>query len=200
MSIDTDDITAVILAGGRGLRFEGQDKGLVKLNGKPMIEHILERLKPQIPAIIINANRNQERYKAYGLPVISDTLSNYQGPLAGIASALQSVQTQYILTLACDAPLLPLNYVAKMRKTLNDTQSQNAIVVAHDGKTLQTVHALIPVLLLDSLQTYLTQGHRKVESWYADHNMQRADFSENAEAFENINTQTQHLKIEQASS
>ena len=200
MSISSKDITAVILAGGRGKRLQGQDKGLVELNHKPMVQHIIERLKPQIDTIIINANRNHTRYAAYGYPVISDELSDFQGPLAGVASAMQSAKTSYILTLACDAPLLPHDYVARMLKILNASNHHDkTIVIAHDGKTLQTVHALIPVALLSNLQNYLTQGQRKVELWYKQHHMEIADFSNYEDAFSNINTQEQHQSIEQSS-
>ncbi|HID48564.1 MAG TPA: molybdenum cofactor guanylyltransferase MobA, partial [Chromatiales bacterium] len=86
--IPTTTITAVILAGGIGRRMGGQDKGLVELDGRPLIEHIIDALKPQVMTILINANRNQYRYASYGYPVITDTLANYQGPLAGFAAGL----------------------------------------------------------------------------------------------------------------
>lgn len=205
MSISKQDITAVILAGGRGRRLSGQDKGLIKLNNKPMIEHILDRLKPQTESIIINANRNQKEYSLYGFPVISDELSEFQGPLSGFVSAMRflqtseqtrtplTTQTSHILTLACDAPLLPKDYVARM---VSANTTADGIVVAHDGTQLQMTHALIPIALLKSLDSYLEEGQRKVENWYKEYPLILADFSDNPVAFRNINTEEERQKAE----
>ena len=106
-SPDSKNITAVVLAGGRGRRLGGQDKGLMELDGKPLIKHILDLVTPQVNAVIINANRNQEIYADLGHPVISDTMTDYQGPLAGFAAALTASDTDYIMTLPCDGPYVP---------------------------------------------------------------------------------------------
>jgi len=113
MSIQTGDITAVILAGGQGRRLGGQDKGLLNFNGRLMIEILIEALQNQQLDIVINANRNQSTYQSYGYPVISDELKDFQGPLAGFASAMAAVKTRYILTLPCDSPLLADNFVER---------------------------------------------------------------------------------------
>ena len=105
---DRSNITAVILAGGRGKRLGGQDKGLVELDGKPLIEHILDAIASQVDRVTINANRNQQSYANYGYPVINDNMADYQGPLAGFAAALSACNTDYIVTLPCDGPYVAI--------------------------------------------------------------------------------------------
>jgi len=192
MHINKNNITAVILAGGKGRRLEGQDKGLVIYKNKALIEHVIERIKPQVGSVIINANRNQATYESYGFTVISDDMSDFQGPLAGFAGAMNFVSTQYILTLPCDGPLLPLNLVSKMLSKLNaKADNTNSIIVAHDGERVQSVYALIPVALLSSLQAFLKKDERKVGLWYNEQDVIHADFSDMPEAFFNINKKEQ---------
>ncbi len=192
MRIDKKNITAVILAGGKGRRLEGQDKGLVIYKGKALIQHVIERIQSQVGTIVINANRNQETYANYGYSTISDEMSNFQGPLAGFASAMKSVKTDYIITLPCDGPSLPLDLVSRMLSKLNGyTDVSNCIAVAHDGEWLQPVHALIPVVLIDSLEEFLAGGDRKIDRWYAKHNLVLVDFSDQPDAFFNINKKEQ---------
>ena len=202
MTIDSKNITAVILAGGKGRRLEGQDKGLVVYQDKPLIQHVIERIQPQVANIVINANRNQEEYKRFGFPVISDEMSDFQGPLAGFATAMKLVTTDFIVTLPCDGPSLPLDLVARMLFELNKSPQNsgstsggifNTIAVAHDGTRMQPVHALIPVALIDSLGTFLTNGDRKIDRWYAEHELLLVDFSDQANAFFNINKKEQLL-------
>ena len=198
--IQINDITAVILAGGKGRRLGGQDKGLVNYKGKPLIEHILHIIKPQAQAIVINANRNLERYAAYGFPVINDDLTNFQGPLAGFISAMKTVSTTHILTLPCDGPKIPPDYSQRLLSALetqNEETINNTIVVAHDGERMQPVHALIPTGLAASLEAFLEKGDRKIDLWYAQHPVVLADFSDIPDGFQNINTEEQRLKLEQ---
>lgn len=195
MTINRNDITAVILAGGKGTRLGGQDKGLVHYNGKPLIEHVIERIKPQVKTILINANRNQDIYEKYGYPVISDDMQDYQGPLAGFASAMSVAETNYLLTLPCDGPLLPLDISDRMMTGLENASL--GISVAHDGQRLQPVHALIPTALVDSLNAFLAQGDRKIVLWYKKHDFTSVDFSDIPEAFVNINTEEQRQDLEQ---
>ena len=190
------DITAVILAGGKGRRLGGQDKGLVHYKNKPLIEHVIERIKPQVKTIIVNANRNQETYANYGFPVINDELSDFQGPLAGFATAMKSVTTSHIMTLPCDGPLLPNNLVTRMLEKMDD--ASDTLVVAHNGDRLQPVYALIPISLINSLEQFLEEGNRKIDLWYARHTMQIADFSDIPNAFDNINTEEQKQNMEAA--
>ena len=192
MRIDKKNITAVILAGGKGRRLEGQDKGLVIYKDKALIQHVIERIQSQVGDIVINANRNQETYASYGYPTISDEMSDFQGPLAGFATAMKSVQTDYIVTLPCDGPSLPLDLVSRMFSKLNAFEdASNCIAVAHDGEWLQPVHALIPVALIDSLEQFLANGNRKIDLWYAQHELVKVDFSDQPNAFFNINKKEQ---------
>ena len=186
MSISADDITAVILAGGQGRRMGGQDKGLIEFNGKPLVTILIDSLEPQIDSILINANRNRDRYLTFGYPVISDQLEDYQGPLAGFACAMNAVDTDFILTLPCDGPLLAIDYVARF--ITSQQRSGAAICVADDGERLQPVHALIKVDLLASLNAFLDSGDRKIDRWYAMHDFAQTDFSDCADMFRNINT------------
>ena len=186
MNIDDKDITAVILAGGQGRRMGGQDKGLIEFDGKPLAAILVEQLSQQGVDIIINANRNHDQYQKLGFPVISDTLEDYQGPLAGFASAMAAVNSQFILTLPCDGPLLSDDYVARFIASY--TQSAAPVQVAFDGDRLQPVHALIKVDLLPSLNQFLEGGDRKIDRWYAQHDYERVDFSDCASMFRNINT------------
>ena len=191
MTIEKNQITAVILAGGKGSRLGGQDKGLVNYQDKPLIQHVLDRIKPQVGQIIINANRNQDDYAKFDLPVISDELSDFQGPLAGFLTGMRTSKTDYILTLPCDGPDLPDDLVSRLVKELENGQGENNLVVAHDGERLQPVHALIPTSLIKSLEEFLANGDRKIDLWYAQHPMATADFSDKPEVFFNINTEEQ---------
>ncbi|MEW8061448.1 MAG: molybdenum cofactor guanylyltransferase MobA [Candidatus Thiodiazotropha endolucinida] len=179
-------VTAVILAGGRGRRMGGEDKGLIELNGRPLVQHVISAIQPQVATILINANRNQERYATFGYPVIADSLLNYQGPLAGFIAAMQAVETEDMLTLPCDGPLVPSDLVERLYEA---RQSAGAdIAVAHDGDRLQPVYALIPKRLADSLQRYLDRGDRKIDLWYEEHRVAHADFSDIPRTFINVNT------------
>ena len=195
MKLDKQSITAVILAGGKGRRLEGQDKGLIIYQNKMLIQHVIERIQPQVFDIVINANRNQETYETFGYSVIRDEMKDFQGPLAGFATAMKSVKTDYILTLPCDGPALPLDLVTRMIDEINNvSDTQHCIAVAHDGVRMQTVHALIPVSLIDSLETFLSKGDRKVDRWYAEHKIVLVDFSDQPKAFFNINQKEQLLQ------
>ncbi len=180
-----NNITAVILAGGRGRRMGGLDKGLIEFEGQPIVELLIEQLRRQDVDIIINANRNQSTYQQYGYPVISDELADFQGPLAGFATAMAAVDTDYILTLPCDGPVLVDNFV----ELFIDCQSRRktAICVADDDERLQPVYALIKVDLLENLKTFLQTGDRKIDHWYAQHDYAKVDFSNQKEMFANIN-------------
>ena len=190
---DRSNITAVVLAGGRGRRLGGQDKGLVELDGRPLMEHILDAISSQVDAIAINANRNRDVYAEYGYPVINDNMTDYQGPLAGFAAALSACNTDYIVTLPCDGPYVPADLVERLSHALIDNNAD--LAVAHDGQRMQPVYALIPRSLLPSLQSFLDAGDRKIDLWYARHNTALADFSDVKETFFNINTAEDHLSF-----
>jgi molybdenum cofactor guanylyltransferase len=190
MSISEKDITAVILAGGQGRRMGGQDKGLIEIDGRVLAAILIDQLEPQVSNILINANRNRERYQDFGYPVVSDQLDDYQGPLAGFACAMNAVDTDFILTLPCDGPLLATDYVARF--IASQAQTGAPICVADDGERLQPVHALIRVDLLSSLNSFLDSGDRKIDRWYAMHDFVHTDFSDCAGMFHNINTPSDH--------
>lgn len=189
-------VTAVILAGGMGRRMGGIDKGQVKLNHKPLIEWVIEAIRPQVKDILINANRNHEAYAQYGYPVLRDQLADYQGPLAGFAAGMQAAHTEYIITVPCDGPLLASDLVQRLQQALQDQQAE--IAVAHDGERLQPVYALLPVNLLPSLNAFLDSGERKIDRWYAQHKMALADFSDAPSTFLNINTPADRQSLEDA--
>ncbi len=180
------NVTGLILAGGLARRMGGTDKGLIKLEGRPMISYIIEALAPQVATIIINANRNIRDYESYGYTVISDDMADYQGPLAGIASGIQHCNTDYIATVPCDGPLLNQHYIDTLLASAE--QANSTISVAYDGQRIQPVYALIHSTLLPDLRKYLDSGERKIDRWYEQHQFARADFSSCAEMFTNINT------------
>lgn len=173
----------------------GMDKGLIDLNGKPLIEHIITALQTQVGNIIINANRNLERYGEFGLPVIPDMLGEYFGPLAGMASGMQASDTPCILTVPCDSPFVPETMAETLLQALEDSSAD--ISVAHDGERLQPVFALLRCELLPGLLSYLKAGGRKIDSWYEQQRMATADFSAWPDTFLNLNTPEDKQELEQ---
>lgn len=190
------DITAVILAGGRGSRMGGLDKGLVDFKGRPLISHVIDAIAGQVEALLINANRNLERYGEFGYPVVSDSLGEYQGPLAGLLAAMRVARTRDIVTLPCDGPLIRDDLVERLLQARRRDRAE--IAVAHDGQRLQPVYALIPVALRESLQVYLDGGDRKIDLWYTRHSMALADFSDMPMSFVNINTAEERERLLQS--
>lgn len=177
-------ITGIILAGGQGRRFGGVDKGLLELHGKPLIEYVIDALRPQSDTLIINANRNLDFYTRYGFPVICDAVGLH-GPLAGIASTLSAITTDYALTAPCDSPFLPADLGIRLLTSLE--QNNADLAVAHDGQRLQPLFLLLKKSLILSLQHYLMQD-LKVELWVMSQRHVVTDFSDQTSAFININT------------
>ena len=189
-------IDAVILAGGMARRMGGNDKGLVELNAQPMIKHAIDRIKPQVKEILINANRNQTSYAEFGYPVISDEDTGYLGPLAGMITAMGHTQADYLLVVPCDCPLLPTDLVARM---LVQIENQGAeLAVASDGKREQPVVLLLKPGLRDSMKAFLDAGERKIDFWYAKHDCVVTDFSDQPNAFVNVNTPEQKQQLAEA--
>jgi molybdopterin-guanine dinucleotide biosynthesis protein A len=188
-------ITGMVLAGGQGSRLNRRDKGLVELLGRPMIEHVLAALEPQVGSVLINANRNTERYACYGFEVIPDHHSGYQGPLAGIASGLQHARSDYLLCVPCDSPLLATDLGDRLQRAC--IQSDAQIAIPDDGRKTHPVFALIDCSLRDSLENYLLAGDRKIIHWMSGHRMVTVDFSDTAESFLNINTESDLAATEQ---
>lgn len=178
------DITGVILAGGRGSRMGGADKGLLSLAGKPLIAHAIARLAPQVATLIISANRNLDAYRQFDLPVIMDRIADYCGPLAGLHSAMSVIETDWLISAPCDTPFVPLDYVSRMCAAID----QQAAAVAHDGVRLQAGFCLLHRDLLPQLATALEAREFAVHRFVHRVNAVQVDFSHEADAFCNINT------------
>ncbi len=188
------DITGVILAGGRGQRMGGVDKGLMPLAGKPMVAHALAALRPQVATIMINANRNLDQYATLGCQVTADAIGDYYGPLAGMASAMELAATKYVLTVPCDSPLMANDLAARLYQALS--QGNAEISVAHDGERLHPVFALLQCDLLPSLREYLQRGERKIDHWFARHKLAIAYFADEPETFVNVNNPQERATVE----
>ena len=186
MNIATRDITGVILAGGRGSRLGGVDKGLVPLHGRPLIEYAIDALRPQVASLLISANRNRDVYASYGYPVIADVMGDYDGPLAGMLSAMRAAGTAYILTTPCDAPSIPADLARRLGEALI-RENAVASAVSLQGR-LQPVFALLRRTLADDLEHCLKQGERGAGDWLRRHQAVPVDFSDAAGGFANINT------------
>lgn len=178
-------VTAVILAGGKASRMHGVDKGLITLGDKPLIEHVIARLQPQVQQIIISANRNLDTYRQFGLPVLTDQNHDYLGPLAGIATAMQQCTTEYLLVQPCDCPFLPHDLAEKMTAAIIANNAD--VCLAFDGRRLQPLVALLSVSLLDRLDQSIAAGKLKVERWMLEQDHCMAEFKD-PQAFLNINT------------
>ncbi len=191
----TPDITAIILAGGRATRMGGKDKGLIPLDGRPMLEHVLDRIRPQVDQIVINANRNRDAYETFGWPVINDHDENYRGPLSGIAAVMHHTTSNWFASVPCDAPLLPADLISRLYDAAKET---NAIcAVAHNGESIQPVFALFRNTAEPALSDFVRAGEGKVRLWHKKNSSIIVDFSDTPGAFLNINTPTQLQAIEQ---
>jgi molybdopterin-guanine dinucleotide biosynthesis protein A len=180
-----DSVTGLVLAGGLGRRMGGEDKGFVELAGRPMVEHVLDALRPQVGSVLINANRNLDRYAGYGYRVVPDALEGYMGPLAGVASALPHSSTEFLLTVPCDAPLVAADLAGRL---LDACEADDAdLAVASDGRRLQPVFLLLRARVAPSLQSYLAGGGRKVDAWFACLRVAQVDFSDEPDCFVNVN-------------
>ena len=188
-------ITAVILAGGAGRRMGGQDKGLLLLNGRPLIQHVLDRLTPQCDSVLININRNREIYAKFGHPLIEDSMAGGLGPLAGLLTALEYSHSDYVISVPCDTPHLPLDLVARLLESLERNSAE--VCTVDDGERLHPVILLVRRSLANNLRHYLESGGRKVHDWFYSVAHCTADFSEQPEAFMNINTPVQLSSQEQ---
>ena len=179
-------ITGLVLAGGLGRRMGGVDKGLVELDGKPMVAHVLTRLVPQVDSVLINANQNIDRYAAFGKPVVPDRIEGFAGPLAGLHAGLSAASTPLLVTVPCDSPFLPLDLVERLRAALDAAQAQ--LAVPRTGDLAQPVFSMVPREVLEDLAQFLAGGGRKIDAWYARLKVIEVAFDDEAEAFANINT------------
>jgi len=194
MTIAREDITGLLLAGGRGMRMGGVDKGLQMLHGEPLAQHVLERIAPQTGALLISANRNIARYEelgaSFGAAVIADSLPDFPGPLAGLLAGLRAAHTPFVLSVACDTPGFPSELATRLAAALDSNHADIATVTTTDadGKTsLHPVFALVRTSLADDLERFLQAGERRVRTWYARHKAVEVAFADER-TFYNINS------------
>lgn len=189
MTIDSSNITGLILAGGRGSRMGGVDKGLQTFRGAPMALHVIMRLSPQVGPLIINANQNIGPYEGFGFPVWPDQMGGFEGPLAGLQTGLSHCDTDYLVTAPCDSPFLPENLVEKLAEALLAQDAELAVAVTEDedGRQAHPVFCLMKAAVLTSLTGFLQEGGRKIDKWYRSLRFVEVVFADSA-AFRNINT------------
>ena len=206
--INPDDITGLILAGGRGSRMGGVDKGLQTFNDMPLALHALTRLQMGggVGHLMINANRNLAAYESFGASVWPDGLADYAGPLAGFLSGLAHCETPFLVTVPCDTPLLPLDLVPRLAQALQAQNADIAMAAAperdpHGQLQIRTqpVFCLLRVSLLESLQQFTHNGGRKIDAWTALHKTVIVPFdlpTDDPKAFFNANTLAELRQLE----
>ena len=201
------DITGLILAGGRGSRMGGVDKGLQSFNGMPLALHTMLRLLPQVGGVMINANRNLSAYESFGVPVWPDSLSGFAGPLAGFLIGLERCETPYLLTVPCDTPLFPTDLAARLAMALLSENADIAMAAGcDDGKPesaprTQPVFCLLRADLLESLFAFTEAGGRKIDAWTAQQRTAIVPFDQpedDPRAFLNANTLAELHELEAA--
>ena len=203
--IDTADITGLILAGGRGSRMGGVDKGLQNFHGMPLALHTLLRLQPQVGALMINANRNLSAYESFGVPVWPDAVADYAGPLAGFLTGLERCETAYVVTVPCDTPLFPQDLVARLAEALEREDAEIAMAAAREEEggavRTQPVFSLIRAELMESLVRFTQGGGRKIDAWTGQHKTVVVPFDQPGDersAFFNANTLAELHRLEQS--
>ncbi|MGR9043969.1 MAG: molybdenum cofactor guanylyltransferase MobA [Gammaproteobacteria bacterium] len=187
-------VTGVILAGGLARRMNNQDKGLVFFQGRPMISYAIAAVEPLVDRVIVNANRNREIYEQFGWPVVADQNDRFEGPLAGILAAMDSVDSGLLLVMPCDSPLIKTVHLQKLLAAQAAIDADAA--VAFDGEYLHPVFLAIKTGLKASLQDYLASGQRKIDRWLTQHRLVKVDFSNEPEVFANVNTLTELSALE----
>lgn len=198
-------VTGVILAGGQGKRMTKLssesntavvEKGWVSFLGSPMINHVIKRLAPQVNEVIINANREVERYAALGYPVVQDSISGYAGPLAGLHAGMKAAKNAYVLTTPCDSPLLAMDLASRLSIAMLENNAE--IAIAKTGEQAHPVFCLCSTDLLQHLEHYLQNGGRKFDAWYSTLNVVEVAFDDQPQAFANINTPEDLILLENA--
>lgn len=190
-----EKIAGVIIAGGQARRMGNADKAFITLAGKPMIQYVINALRPQVGELLVNANRDLETYRSLGFPVISDRNSNQQGPLAGIAAALEASSQEWVQITPCDGPLLPSDLATRLHRQTEKAGS--TVCIPHDGTRLQPLFGLFHRTLATDIHRFLDAGDRKLQLWLEHHEITIADFSDQAECFININTPEERTLAEQ---
>jgi molybdopterin-guanine dinucleotide biosynthesis protein A len=178
-------VTGLVLAGGMGRRMEARDKGLVRFRGRPMVAHVIDRLRPQVDALIINANRNADVYATFGHQVVPDRIEGFAGPLAGLHTGLVAAETPWVVTVPCDTPFLPNDLVARLADAIEHTDAHIATV--RTGVQPHPVFALVARHLEGALSTFLHEGGRKIDRWFGEQRAIEVEFPDES-AFANINT------------
>jgi len=187
-------ITGLILAGGQGSRMGGVDKGLQPFRGKPMVEHVLERLAPQVGEVLVNANRNLASYESLGHRVIADGIPGFAGPLAGFERGLAHARGDLVCTVPCDSPFLPRDLVARLHDALEREGAQ--LAVAKTGDQAHPVFCLMRRSVHASLRDFLASGQRKIDRWYASLAIVEVAFDDEPQAFVNINSREELAGLE----
>lgn len=189
-----EQITGLILAGGRGSRMGHVDKGLQPFRGKPMAAHIIERLARQVASVAINANQNLDQYAAFGVPVWPDDLQGFEGPMAGLETGLRRCTTDYLVTAPCDSPFMPADLVERLSAALEEDDADLALAETEEpddsGEMRVQPHpvfALVKKSALPHLANFLATGGRRMDGWYGAIKVVRVRFAD-AGAFRNINT------------
>lgn len=195
--IPHNELTGMVLAGGEGRRMGGRDKGLEPFAGLPLVAHVVQRFDGRVAELLINANRNSDAYNFFADRVIADLVMDgaeggFKGPLMGIYSGLCAARTPWLMVAPCDSPALPNNLVSRMVAGIGE----NDIAVAFDGERLHPVVALLRTSLADDLAATLAQGERKIDRWYARHAWGRVDMSDCPDAFANLNTEEDKIRLE----
>jgi len=188
-AIPHEQLTGLVLAGGRGSRMGGVDKGLQNHLGMPLALHALLRLQPQVGATLINANRNLAAYESFGVPVWPDALADYPGPLAGFLAGLEHCETPYLVTVPCDTPDFPPDLVERLAEALvaEDAEIAMAATVEEGRVQVQPVFCLMQASLMESLVAFTQGGQRKIDRWTGQHRCATVVFEDGA-AFFNANT------------
>lgn len=201
-AIETADITGLVLAGGRGSRMGGSDKGLQNFNAVPLALHSLLRLQPQVGTMMVNANRNLSAYESFGVPVWPDVLADYAGPLAGFLTGLERCESAWLVTVPCDTPLFPHDLVARLAAAAVREDAEIAMAAApeQDGQLQpQPVFCLLRHDLLESLVRFTHGGGRKIDAWTAQHRTVIVNFDQacdDPQAFFNANTLAELHQLE----
>lgn len=186
LAIGSEEITGLILAGGKGTRMGHVDKGLQPLRGYPMIMHAITRLAPQVGPMLINANQNLDVYRAMGYPVLPDVIEGFAGPLAGMHAGFMHCLTPYMLSVPCDSPFLPIDLAARLGQALSDGHADVAVAISLGQ--IHPVFALMRTTVAPHLTTFLANGGRKIDSWYSSLTQVEVNFDDQPDAFRNINT------------
>lgn len=178
------EVTGVVLAGGRATRMGGQDKGLINFNGQPLFEHVISKLAPQVNNVVISANRNIEKYQSVGLSVLSDTLADFPGPLAGMLSIMQHLSEEWFLFCPCDTPNIPGDLAYKLWEQKGDSIA----VWVNDGERDHPTIALMHRRLATDLEQYLASGERRVMVFLRQIGGKAVVFPNQMQNFANVNT------------